>query len=191
MTVTRTPTPFRRRREYLRSPIGRSPVRDALGGLRASFLLSSRAGGGGAIPDSVVSRENDDSTTTGPQSIGVAISPNEDFSAIAFRISSNTSGFSRARLYDYSSNSYVKSKDVSGLTAGDTVRFDYTYIANNEYGFEIDDNGASYTQGYPSSYGYPYTGSELDIINRSIGGSQTTNNPNNVNDVGNPDGVLG
>lgn len=50
-----------RRREYLRQPVGRNPVREAIGGLlRAMPIGGARAGilgaGGDAIPDSGVSR---------------------------------------------------------------------------------------------------------------------------------------
>lgn len=151
-----------------------------------------------AIPDSVVSRPDDDSTFTQSISAGLVIQPASDFDAIAARISANTSGTTRARLYDYDPNvdAYVMTVDISGLSAGDTFSFDYNFKAGSEYGFELDDDGVSYRSGFITAIAYPYTSSDIDIIARSENGTQIddgtpSSNVANINDIGNPDNVLG
>jgi len=150
------------------------------------------------IPDSVTSRPNDDNTASETGSIGPTFVTASDFGKIAARISENTSGVTRARLYDYSSGSYVKTVDISGLSAGDTFSIAYDYQSGVDYAFELDDSGGTYTIGYlTNGNNYPYTGTDLDIVSRSNDGTQNDTQGDslaqigNVNDIGNPDNVLG
>ena len=149
-----------------------------------------------AIPDSVVSRPDDDGDTTTQDSLGLAITTNSSFSAIAARISSNTTEATRARLYDYSTESYVATQDISGKSAGDTFSFEYDFISGQDYGIELDDDGSEYAIGFADNANeYPYEGSDIDIVARSENGSQVddgtaSSNAVAVNDIGNPDGVL-
>lgn len=73
MSVVEFPTPIRRRRDYLKAPISRSPVKDALGELKAmSFLLgnANRV----SLPSSSIHRwkMGEGSGTTTTDSIGSA-----------------------------------------------------------------------------------------------------------------------
>lgn len=164
-----------------------------IGGVRAGMF-----GQGVAIPDSVTSRPDDDDSASETGSIGPAFTTTSDFDEIGARISANTSGVTRARLYDYSKGSYVETVDISGLSAGDTFSIAYDYQSGVDYAFELDDNGNSYTIGYLfEGWDYPYTGEQIDIIARSNDGTQNSTDGDsfaqigNVNDIGNPDGILG
>lgn len=144
-----------------------------------------------AIPDSVVSRTDDKDSATDNKSWGLVINPNDDFGAVGARISSNSSDPTRARLFDYDSGSYVASTDISGKTAGETFALEATITAGQDYGIELDAEGASWGFGYNSGEAnYPYTGSDIDIVGRSTDGSKSQEDVLVVNDIGNPDGVL-
>ena len=155
---------------------------------------------GSVIPDSVTSRDSDDKTSSFTRSSGLAFSVNESYNAIGARISTNTSGVSRARLFDFSQSQYIASIDISAKSAGDAIAFNNISINSSaEYAIELDDNGNSYTVGYyaaGSGY-YPITGSDIDIIARSDDGVQDNTpsdgggDPAAINDIGNPDNVLG
>jgi len=141
----------------------------------------------GGIPDSVVTRPADRSTSGESNSRGLAISPASDFSAIGARISNNTTGVTRARVYNYSQSAYVKSVDISALSPGDAFTIDYGFDSGQDYGIELDANGSSYTIGFAGgAKDYPYTSTDVDIIAASIDGSQSTgDSAQGVNDIGN------
>ena len=154
------------------------------------FGISSRMFRGHAIarsiPDTVTSRPTDDNPASVTRGLGLTISPNADFEEIGFRISNNTSNATRARVYDHSQSAYVLSKDISSLSSGDTETFVYDFISGQDYGFELDNNGSSWTVGFlfGTSRSYPYTGEDIDIVARSDEGSQTTSGASSINDIG-------
>ncbi|SDK18642.1 hypothetical protein SAMN05216226_1361 [Halovenus aranensis] len=143
---------------------------------------------GSEIPDSVTSRPDDDSSNTGPdEGRGLVVNPNSDFGKFGAVISNNTSGVTRARLYDYSQSTYVESVDISGLSSGDAFVFETDVVSGTDYGVELDDSGDSYTLGfYGGADDFPFTGDDFDIIAQSQDGVQSTSAaPQAVNDVGN------
>ena len=143
------------------------------------------------IPDSVVSRPDDNDTTNRSDSRGLRINPNASYEAVGVRISANTSGVSRARLYDYNASEYIETVDVSDLSSGDTFSFDSSIYEGVDYGIELDDNGDSWTMGFADgAQDYPYTGDDIDIVGNSIDGTKDVVNAQAVNDIGNPDGIL-
>ena len=143
------------------------------------------------IPDSVVSRPGDSATTSNTTARGLVINPNDTFEAVGARISSNTSGFSRARLYSYNDGQYIETVDISDKSAGDTFSFDSEIQEGQDYGIEIDDDGNSWTMGFASSVDYPYTGDDIDIVAHSEDGSSDDDRVvASINDIGDPDGVL-
>lgn len=148
-----------------------------------------------AIPDSVVSRIDDDGSTSNSGSFGPTINPNDEFERFGVRVSTNTTGFSRFRIYDYSQKSYVHTKDISNLTSGDAFTVEFAIDQGTDYGLEIDNNGSSYTVGFYSGSGssdYPITSTDIDIVGRSSNGTKETDNDYiGINDIGNPDGILG
>ena len=156
-------------------------------GLKGS--LRNVSTGVSAIPDSVTSRPADDDSASVSRSLGLAITPNNDFDAVGFRISANTVDATRARLYDYSQSAYVATKDISGLSAGDTETFNYGFVSGQDYGIELDNDGSTWTVGFASgdeSTEYPFTGEDIDIIARSDEGVQdSSSDPVAVNDIGN------
>ena len=150
---------------------------------------------GPAIPDSVVSRPDDDATFDADESDGLTVAFADEFGSFAFRISNNSSGFSRVRVYDYDAGSYVFNKDISAKSAGDTVVVELEVSGNVDYGVEIDNDGSEWTVGFADDGGidYPYESEDVDIVSQSRNGGQRTGDSANVraiNDIGNPDDVL-
>jgi len=162
-----------------------------IGGVRSGLLSEADV-----IPDSVVSRPDDNTDTSTTDSNGHVITPADTFSGIGARISKNTSGVTRARLYDYAASAYIETVDISGLVAGDAFAFGSVIEQGQEYGIEIDAEGGSYTDGYNNgdnsdATAYPYSGQDIDIVAQSRNGSQSTSNVvQAINDIGNPDSVL-
>lgn len=144
------------------------------------------------IPDSVVSRDDDDNTLSNSDEFGFAISPTSYWPDIGARISSNTSGLTKAYLRDNNGNG-IQSVDISNLSAGDTFTFEGVNLqSGSDYRIVADAEGSSYTVGYFSgTASYPYTSNDVDIIKRVRNGSVNESNPANINDIGNPGGVLG
>jgi len=139
----------------------------------------------------VTSRPDDNNTASVTDSRGLVIRPKDDFPSVGARISNNTSGVVRARLYDYTAASYIETVDISGLTAGDAFAFVSPIDSGDDYGIEVDNNGSSYTVGFRGNEkDYPYTGQELDIVAVSDDGIQDPVAVQGVNDIGNPGGIL-
>lgn len=141
--------------------------------------------------DSVTIRPPDSSSATLTRSLGLVFSPAADFNNVGFRISSQTTGATRALLFDYSQSQFVSTKNISSLSSGDVETFSHPFVAGRDYGIEIDANGSNYSIGFSSNSSYPFTGSDIDIVARSDGGTQVTQDGvTGVNDIGNPDDVL-
>jgi len=183
------------------------PIRDGSGNGIGSIRLGDgseisevRTGAGDVlfsaitIPDSVVSRTDDDGSTSNSGSFGLVINPNNDFDKFGVRISNNTSGATRLRVYEYSQSSYVHSQSISGSTSGDAVAVNFPISQGEDYGVELDGSGQSYTVGFyggSGSQNYPITGTDIDIVARSQDGTQQTNNDYiGINDIGNPSNIL-
>ena len=145
------------------------------------------------IPDSVTSRPDDDeSESSFSESQGLAIVSSKSFSGTKARISSQTSGVTRARVYDYGQSEYIASTDISGLSSGDVFQIDFDFQSGVDYGIELDAEGGDYTAGFNrDERDYPYTGTDIDIIARSRNGTQiddgtSSSGVSSVNDIGNP-----
>jgi len=138
------------------------------------------------LPTTVTSRPNDN-TSLGSRSSsrGLVVNPNSDFDKFGARISNNTSGVTRARLFDYSQAAYVETIDISGLTSGDAFTFSTAVNAGENYGVEVDDFGNDFTIGFASGRrDYPFTGVDFDIIDFSSGGTRADGAVQGVNDIG-------
>ena len=180
------------------------PIRDGsgndIGAIRlgdGSEITEVRTGAGdvlfsAAVPDSVTDRPNDAGSFSQSQSRGLVLLANDDYDEWAVRISRNSSGFGRMRVYDYSIGSYVENIDISGKSGGDTQILSTSVKQGNEYGVEIDNNGSSFTLGLASNQkNYPYTGTPFDITAVSDDGVKDTSTiVEGINDVGDPDDVL-
>jgi len=145
---------------------------------------------GDAIPDSVVSRPNDNKSTsdiTGQS--GLEIETKSVWPSIGARISDKTSGATEAQLRDNNA-SVIATVDISGLSSGDTFVFDGVDLAaNTTYQITLDAGGSVYTPGINDTsegqQSYPYTSDDVNITARIFDG----NNPNEfaviaVNDIG-------
>lgn len=147
-----------------------------------------------AIPDEMVSRPSDDGTgDRSDDKTGSRIEIFTDYDAMAARLSANTSGATRAYLIDVSDNyTTIADTDISGLSAGDPFKFDNVdLVSGQKYDIVVDAEGGSWDAGFLSGSSFPYTSSvEINIIDGVVNGS-TGFEAQVVNDVGNPDDILG
>ena len=150
---------------------------------------------GSAIPDDVVSRPVDDATNNVSQSLGLVINSDSEYDNIAARISNNTEDATRLRVFDYNTSDYVKTVDISTKSGGDAVDIGLSITAGVDYGIQVDANGSDYTVGRAAdAQDYPYTtsGFDINIVGRSEDTTQRTDGDVlAINDVGNPDNILG
>jgi len=143
-----------------------------------------------AIPDSVVSRPADNSSDTATKQFGVVINSNVEWPSIGAQLSANVgSNVSTAYLYRVSDSALIQSTDISGLSSGGSFAFDDVYLAaNTDYTIVVDNNGSSYTGGFPSSFAPPFTSDDGDL--KIVDGAKGSNqdkfvNGNNIVSVGN------
>ena len=140
-----------------------------------------------AIPDEVVSRPTDDNAISSNYEAGLVFQTSKSYKSIGAVISQNTTGFSTAYLEDGTQNS-IATTDISSLSAGDAFSFENVDLPAGEYIIYIDCNYAGYYDGI----NYPYTGTNIDITHQySNGYIDPGQQPRGVNDIGNPQGVLG
>jgi hypothetical protein len=142
---------------------------------------------GNAIPDSVASRPDDDSSGSVSADHGLAIEFAESFGEFGARISNNTTGVTTARVRDSNGN-VIDSTDVSSLSSGDAFTLSGDFQANTEYQVTVDADGSSFTVGFASGADqYPYTSADVDIVGRVVGTNTQSGNKENahaLNDVG-------
>jgi len=150
-------------------------------------------GAGSAIPDSVVSREDDNSLTSKTAKHGHIINTKSEWPSIGARISKQTSGVTRAYLHNYDEandqiGSLIQDVDISSLTSNDSFTFDDVNLpANNKYMILVDAEGQSFTLGFNLASNYPYTSQDVDITARWDGTNTSSDQANVicVNDIGN------
>jgi len=150
-----------------------------------------------AIPDSVISRSDDDGTTTETRDHkrGHEIQPNETYDAVAARISNNTSGVTTGYLFEVDSNNnttQIDSVDISGKSSGDAFKFDTTIQKDDNYIIAVNAETSDFTTGFSNTNNVPVTGSEIDIVENIDDADSygTSSFPQGVNDIGNPDNIL-
>lgn len=145
-----------------------------------------------AIPDSVVSRQNDDHTSTGNTTKrGLRFETSVEWPKIGGTISANTSGVTRAYIYRVSDGSLLGETDISGLSAGDsfTIEFDNPIESGDTYQFVADAEGSSYDQGYRDveDISFPVTSNDgnLSITDGAGGNTSTNSGISNIVTIGN------
>jgi len=142
---------------------------------------------GSAIPDSVTSRPDDDSTLSRSTTHGIEITLKSDYpEQIGARYSSLTSGATKAYLEDKSSGTILDTVDISSLSSGDTFFFNNVSLNDGDTLFMyVDAEGSSFTVGFNNIDNFPYTGPDLDItkgfVDGGAGGATRC-----LNDIGNP-----
>lgn len=162
-----------------------------------SFLLSG--GAASDIPDSVVFRPDDTSSGSVTDKIGCRITTDIEWPDIGGKISSNVSGATTAYIYQVNDGSLLGSEDISSLSAGDSFAVSgvdlkpYDGTNATVYNFVLDAGGSSFTNGYYNSASFPYISNDgnLSIINGARRETDTSSAPNNLVEIGNPDGILG
>jgi len=166
------------------------PIRDGLGNDIGAIRLGDgteisevRTGAGdvvfsSAIPDTVVSRPNDNNSQNTPTKGGVRINTSQSWPSIGGKISNNMSGATRAQIFRVSDGVLMGETDISSLGDGDTFTVENVDLAANEtYNFVLDAEGSSFTQGFlfADDSNFPYTSSDgnLEIVNGAEGDTGT------------------
>jgi len=122
----------------------------------------------GAIPDSVVSREQDDTTNSGQPDAGLRFEVTNEWPEIGARLSANVANFDTAEIYRISSGSNgerLGQTDISNLTNGDTftVNLSSNLVSGETYAIYVGNSGGDHTQGYYSSASFPITSSDGNL----------------------------
>lgn len=143
---------------------------------------------GSDIPDSVVSRENDNSTFTTSELRGLQINSDDEWPSIGAELSGNTAGATTAYIYRVSDGTLMGQTDISGLSAGGTFTIENVNLQpSTDYNFVVDAGGSDYDAGFYNSNSYPYSSSDgnLRIVGAATGPSSTSGNPIVLKRVGN------
>jgi hypothetical protein len=122
-----------------------------------------------SINGSTVTRPADGRSSTSSAARGIAIKPNTDLAGVDAVISDNSSGYSRAYLADDQGN-LIDEVDISGKSPGDTVRFRGTMSSGSRYNLLMDDQGNTVTKGKEGSPNFPYTSTDVDIVDGNYSG---------------------
>jgi len=135
-----------------------------------------------AIPDSVVTREQDNFSFTGQtERFGLQIEPSQTWPKIGAEISGKVSGATDAEIYRVSDSALMGSADISSLSAGDTftINLDSDLVNGETYNFVLYADGSSWDVGYYSSAYPPITSNDgnLSIVD---GARNETNTYSNV-----------
>jgi len=141
-----------------------------------------------AIPDSVVSRPDDNNSFNNASDFGLLFYTAVEWPDIGGRLSANISGATRAYVYRVSDGQLMGDADISTLSAGDafTVGLDSSLSAGSEFTFVVDAEGSTFDQGvYNQSISLPYTSSDgnLEIRDNAEGVSAYGQNDNLLNIV--------
>ena len=142
---------------------------------------------GPAIPDSVVTRPEDDDTVDRSGESGLEIETKAEWPSIGARISSNTSGVTDAYLRE-DDGSLIDNVDISDLSSGDAFTFDDVDLnPDTKYRITVDADGDGFTNGFRSGEtDYPYESDDVHITARLFeGGEPEDQGVIAVNDIGN------
>jgi hypothetical protein len=101
------------------------------------------------------------SASDSPKS-GLKINPNAGLVSITLTISTNPSGFTTAYITDTSGN-IISSKDISGLSTGDSFTITESLTSGTSYYVVMDADGASWTRGGCNNFSAPQTSDTVDI----------------------------
>ena len=147
------------------------------------------------IPDSVVSRPEDTDSFSVSDDGGLQLELKLDWPSIGAEISSETSGVTRAYLYEIDNDDnldLIEDKDISDLSSGDPFAFeDVDLQSGEEVAIVVDAEGSDYDRGTDTDADdYPYEGDDIDIIGEVSGGSLGDSSVRGVNNIGNPQGIF-
>lgn len=117
--------------------------------------------------------DNPDSGET--QDYGYKFTIKSSVGAVVSKLSQYIEGATQANLYDNDASTVLKTKDISGISPGETFTFEYDFSSGTDYWLTTGANGNSYTRVYKSNAAsYPYDSPEIKIL--------TSSSPGDVND---------
>jgi len=159
---------------------------DGTGEFNALSKPSVSASVGPTIPDSVVSRPQDGSSFSSPNSFGVQISVSQKWGDIGAELSANINNPNTAEIYDIADGTLMGSADLSSLTAGDTFTFglDNVLQSGDDYNVVVDAGTHGFTDLSLSDYPFTSPDSNLEIISGASGTQGTSTNSSNIYRVG-------
>lgn len=142
-----------------------------------------------AIPDSVVSRTDDDGSEQATDPRGIQIETSQKWPEIGGTISANTSDVTTAYIHRSSDGLLMGQTDISGLVAGDSfsINLDNELQPDTTYNFELDAEGGEFTQGTNDSPDTPYTSDDgnLTILSGGFDNTESTTDNRCLVTVGN------
>jgi hypothetical protein len=133
------------------------------------------------IPDSVVSRIDDDTDSSTSEKFGLYFSTTNEWSEMDFQVSNNTLAFTKIYIIDDSDGTTVTTKTVSNIQSGDVITVSFDSPIQGDYRVVADAEGSSFTLGLiylpDRSASYPFESSDgnLSLTAGYDGGSKTTN----------------
>lgn len=156
-----------------------------IGGVRAGYLSAGKD----AIPDSQVSRADDNTLADGDGPRGLQIKTTVEWpDRMDGIISANTSGADTATIHNSDNGDLIGQANISGKSAGDvfSVDLDNPLQPETVYNFELSDPDGSYTQGQNDSPDTPVTSPDgnIEIVGGGFDNTRSTT-PRCIVTVGN------
>jgi hypothetical protein len=161
-----------------------------LGAARSGAVVQRRSYQGPAIPDSVVSRDQDNHVdASGGAKFGIRISVSQEWPEIGAELSSQQDdSITRAYVHRVSDGQLMGDTDISGLSGGDTftITLDTALQSGEDYNFVVDAEGPGFNIGQDDSPNFPYTSSDgnLEITNGARDDTNTFSEPSAIVTVG-------
>lgn len=120
---------------------------------------------GSDIPDTVVSRDPDDNTFSTDVPHGLRFETSQTWPEIGATISANSSGFTTATVERVSDGQLMGSKDISGLSAGDSffIGLDSELSKNETFDILLGAGGSTYSSGYDNNPNFPFTSNDSNL----------------------------
>ena len=148
---------------------------------------------GVAIPDSVVSRSDDDSTSTGvTTNVGIEISTSQEWINIQARLSQNVSGAEEAVIWDANDGNgdIIETVDISDKSALDVFVFeDVDLNADANYAITVNEGDSdSLDSGFKDDADFPFVSDDgnLEIVDGATGTPpDPSDNAHSILEVGN------
>ena len=155
-------------------------------GLRGS--LRNVSVGISAIPDTSVSRPDDDDAVETPNEEGIRMETNVVWPEIDCRLSNLVENQTRCQVFRAVENDddvLIGEEDISSINALDIFTVDLTedIVSDEEYEFIVGAEGSEYTLGRLEDPDYPYVSDDGDIS--LIGGAKGSGRASNILEIGN------
>jgi hypothetical protein len=113
---------------------------------------------------SVINLPTQEAFSYGAGHNGIVVNPNEECASVTLTMPS-ADDLSTAYVRDANGNT-LTSKDISGVSEGESFTIDYTFSAGTDYQLTVNEFGHK-----KASASYPYTSTHFDVVTGISGGS--------------------